>query len=643
MLSRILDILLAMPRPAKRLIALLIDVCLLVGTVAFSFYIRLDEWVRPTGNLWLPYIVAVLLALPIFVKMGLYRAIFRHAGLRMLTTIGLACLIYGLLYATFFTIVSVNDVPRTIGILQPLLLMLAILASRVSLRMVIDWRSARSIRGSVRRPVLIYGAGAAGRQLAAAAQTSSDLEVIAFLSDDRTLHGGIINGLDVFAFDRLADLVESHAIEEILLAQPTISRAERQRLTQHILGQVAGRHVIIRTLPTLLDLAHGKVTVSDLREVEIDDLLGRDPVPPNRLLLAKNIRSKTVIVTGAGGSIGSELCIQILAERPRHLVLVDVSEYNLYAIHRTLSGLREEADGQETQLVPLLGSVQNRHDMEAIIAGWRPDTIYHAAAYKHVPLVEANVAQGIQNNVLGTRNMALLAREYGVADFVLISTDKAVRPTNAMGATKRLAEQILQALAAERAGTRFAIVRFGNVLGSSGSVVPLFREQISRGGPITLTHSKVTRYFMTIPEAAQLVIQAGAMAQGGEVFVLDMGEPVRIAEMARLMIELSGLTPRDADNPDGDIEIREIGMRPGEKLYEELLIGNNVSPTKHARIMQANEPFLSWNNLRAELETLAEDSARGDREVLIARLRALVPEFEPQAGGARRVPEDLAS
>lgn len=643
MLSRILDILLAMPRPAKRLIALLIDVCLLVGTVAFSFYIRLDEWVRPTGNLWLPYIVAVLLALPIFVKMGLYRAIFRHAGLRMLTTIGLACLIYGLLYATFFTIVSVNDVPRTIGILQPLLLMLAILASRVSLRMVIDWRSARSIRGSVRRPVLIYGAGAAGRQLAAAAQTSSDLEVIAFLSDDRTLHGGIINGLDVFAFDRLADLVESHAIEEILLAQPTISRAERQRLTQHILGQVAGRHVIIRTLPTLLDLAHGKVTVSDLREVEIDDLLGRDPVPPNRLLLAKNIRSKTVIVTGAGGSIGSELCIQILAERPRHLVLVDVSEYNLYAIHRTLSGLREEADGQETELVPLLGSVQNRHDMEAIIAGWRPDTIYHAAAYKHVPLVEANVAQGIQNNVLGTRNMALLAREYGVADFVLISTDKAVRPTNAMGATKRLAEQILQALAAERAGTRFAIVRFGNVLGSSGSVVPLFREQISRGGPITLTHSKVTRYFMTIPEAAQLVIQAGAMAQGGEVFVLDMGEPVRIAEMARLMIELSGLTPRDADNPDGDIEIREIGMRPGEKLYEELLIGNNVSPTKHARIMQANEPFLSWNKLRAELETLAEDSARGDREVLLARLRALVPEFEPQAGGARRVPEDLAS
>jgi FlaA1/EpsC-like NDP-sugar epimerase len=387
-------------------------------------------------------------------------------------------------------------------------------------------------------------------------------------------------------------------------------------------------HATIRTLPGLVDLAHGRVTVNDLRELDIEDLLGRDTVAPNQLLLAKNIADKIVMVTGAGGSIGSELCRQILQLRPKVLLLVEQSEFNLYTIQQELEKLADNVDLAGVEIVPLLGSVQDEARIDGILSVWKTDTVYHAAAYKHVPLVEHNPAEGVRNNVFGTLNMAQLAKKHAVRDFVLISTDKAVRPTNVMGATKRVAEQILQALAAEGGDTRFSMVRFGNVLGSSGSVVPLFRRQIKAGGPITITHEEITRYFMTIPEAAQLVIQAGAMATGGEVFVLDMGDPVKIVDLAERMIELSGLSLRDDENPDGDIEIEVVGLRPGEKLYEELLIGDNPEATGHARIMKARDGHLEWNDLEAALAKCTSAIGAGDAAGLRELLVKLVPEFQ---------------
>jgi FlaA1/EpsC-like NDP-sugar epimerase len=391
------------------------------------------------------------------------------------------------------------------------------------------------------------------------------MQVVAFLDDDDRLHGHVLNGLPIHSPMDLRGLVEMQGVRTVLLGIPSLSRRRRNE----ILSQVRNAHVAVRTLPSVTDLAQGKVSISDLRELDIDDLLGREPVMPNHLLLSKNNFNKVVLITGAGGSIGSELCRQILAIGPEKLLLVELSEFALYAIHQELE---QRLSGKKTVLVPLLASVQDKDRMHEIMSTWHPDTVYHAAAYKHVPLVEHNPAEGVKNNVMGTLRTAQAAAENGVADFVLISTDKAVRPTNIMGASKRLAEMVLQALAATQSGTKFSMVRFGNVLGSSGSVVPKFRQQIRDGGPITLTHPEITRYFMTIPEASQLVIQAGAMAKGGEVFVLDMGESVKIMDLARRMIELSGLTVKDEQNPDGDIEIEITGLRPGEKLYEELLI-----------------------------------------------------------------------
>jgi FlaA1/EpsC-like NDP-sugar epimerase len=417
-------------------------------------------------------------------------------------------------------------------------------------------------------------------------------------------------------------------VTDILLALPSSSRERRNR----IIAGLRSVPVHIRTLPGLADLATGRVTVQDFKELDIEDLLGRDPVPPNTELLARNLAGKVVLVTGAGGSIGSELCRQILAERPRQLLLLEHNEFGLYSIHQELQGLCT-AGGHGTEVIPLLGSVSNPQRLQEICETYRPATVYHAAAYKHVPLVESNPAEGIVNNVFGTMNIARAAVASGVSQFILISTDKAVRPTNVMGASKRMAELVLQGLAgqADNASTCFGMVRFGNVLGSSGSVVPLFRGQLASGGPLTVTHPDVTRYFMTIPEAAQLVLQAGAMATGGDVFVLDMGEPVRIMDLARRMVELSGLTVRDQGNPGGDIEIAVTGLRPGEKLYEELLIGDNPSPTVHPRIMKAHEDCLSWPELQVHLDTLRRASAEGDVETIKAVLRTCVHGYLPQA------------
>lgn len=628
MLNRLAVPILVMPRSAKRLIVLLVDASLCMLTVWLAYYLRLGEWVKFYGDpMWQPWsaaIAALAFALPMFIVHGLYRAIFRYSGLSALMTVCKAVAIYGLLYGTVFTVIGVPGVPRTIGLIQPLLLLVFVGASRLLARFWLGGMYQNQLRLANLPKVLIYGAGNAGRQLAAAMSNSHEMRVVGFLDDDDRLHGHVLNGLSIYCPTDLPGLVATLEVSTVLLAIPSISRQRRNEMIEGMLKA----HVQVRTLPAVSELARGMVSTSDLRELDIDDLLGREPVTPNHILLGKNIKGKVVLITGAGGSIGSELCRQILAVAPITLVLVDQSEFALYEIHQELQGKLGSND--EILLVPLLASVRDTTRMREIMSSWRPETVYHAAAYKHVPLVEHNPIEGIRNNTLGTLVTAQVAAEVGVKDFVLISTDKAVRPTNIMGASKRLAEMALQALSANAPDTRFSMVRFGNVLGSSGSVVPRFRRQIRDGGPITLTHPEITRYFMTIPEAAQLVIQAGAMAKGGDVFVLDMGDRVKIYDLAARMIELSGLTLRSEENPDGDIEIEITGLRPGEKLFEELLIGNDPRPTSHPRIMKAHEEFLAWSQLTTELLNLERALDSNDTEVIKAMLVRLVSGYKPR-------------
>ena len=594
---------LALPRAAKRVLVLSVDLALCILTVWLAYYLRLGEFISFTGQgPWTEGAVwagsaTVAMALPIFIVSGLYRAIFRYSGWPALLSVARAVAIYGLLYACIFTIVGVAGVPRTIGIIQPILLLLFVGTSRALARVWLSDEYTSILKRSALPKALIYGAGNTGRQLAAAMANSHEIQVAGFVDDDDRLHGHVLNGQPIYNPADIEALAATLNVSDVLLAMPNLTRLRRN----DILSRVRSARVAVRTLPSMNDLAQGKVSISDLRELDIDDLLGREPVAPNHILLTKNILGKVVLVTGAGGSIGSELCRQILVVRPSKLLLIEQSEFALYLIQQELE---EKIASNEVELVPLLASVQDPDRMREIMSTWRPDTVYHAAAYKHVPLVEHNPAAGIQNNVLGTLHTAQAAAENGVSDFVLISTDKAVRPTNVMGASKRLAEMTLQALAPIKTETKFSMVRFGNVLGSSGSVVPKFRQQIRDGGPITLTHTDVTRYFMTIPEAAQLVIQAAAMAKGGDVFVLDMGQPVKIIDLAKRMVELSGLTLKDEQNPDGDIAIEVTGLRPGEKLFEELLIGDNPKPTIHPCIMKANEEFMPWFELEEKLNAL---------------------------------------
>ncbi|MDQ8021333.1 MAG: nucleoside-diphosphate sugar epimerase/dehydratase [Moraxellaceae bacterium] len=613
---------LALPRTAKRFVALSVDLGLCVLTVWLAYYLRLGEFVSLSGNALWAVGASIGIALPIFIVSGLYRAIFRYSGWPALLAVARAVAIYGLLYASIFTAIGITEVPRTVGIIQPILLLLLVGASRALARLWLGDQYQSILKHASRPKVLIYGAGSTGRQLAVAMGNSPEMQVAGFLDDDDRLHGHVLNGQPVYNPGDLVSLVLALNISDVLLAMPSIGRKRRNE----ILSQIRSAQVSVRTLPSVTDLAQGKVSISDLRELDIDDLLGREPVTPNHILLAKNTVGKVVLVTGAGGSIGSELCRQILAVGPSKLLLVEQSEFALYAIHQQLE---EKSADRETAVVPLLASVQDEDRMREIMATWHPDTVYHAAAYKHVPLVEHNPAEGIKNNVLGTLLTARAAADNGVADFVLVSTDKAVRPTNIMGASKRLAEMVLQALAARGSSTKFTMVRFGNVLGSSGSVVPKFRQQIRDGGPVTLTHPEVTRYFMSIPEAAQLVIQAGAMAKGGDVFVLDMGQPVRIIDLACRVIELSGLTVRSEQHPEGDIAIEITGLRPGEKLYEELLIGDNAKPTPHPRIMKAHEEFIPWADLEGKLHALELALNVNDVGVVRLMMERLVSGYTP--------------
>jgi FlaA1/EpsC-like NDP-sugar epimerase len=621
-INRLAEHLLGLPRPAKRLLALLVDALVCVLCVCFALSLRFEQWMLPRGSQWWAAVTAVLIALPLFTVFGLYRAIFRYAGAPAVLAILRACALFGLAYAVLFTVIGVSAVPRTVGLVVPLLLFMCIGGLRMLARYWLGGMYMSAVQRKSLPQVVIYGAGGAGLQLAAALAQSRDMLVRAFIDDAKHLHGSTLNGIRIQPPSWLRDNSALLGISDVLLAMPSASRARRAE----ILHELLPLHLHVRTLPALADLANGRVQVHDLVEVDIEDLLGRDAVAPVDDLLHKHIRHQVVLVTGAGGSIGGELCRQIVKLAPSKLLLVELTEFALYAIHQEL-----EALNPDVQVIPLLASVRDPARLREIMRTWRPDTVYHAAAYKHVPLVEHNPVEGVRNNSLGTLMTARVAMECQVRRFVLVSTDKAVRPTNIMGASKRLAELALQGLAQQPSGTCFSMVRFGNVLGSSGSVVPLFRRQIEAGGPITLTHADITRYFMTIPEAAQLVIQAGAMAQGGDVFVLDMGEPVRIIDLARRLVELSGRTVRDVDTPDGDIELRITGLRPGEKLYEELLIGDNAMQTTHSRVMKAHEPCPPAEELWREFAILEAILDRNDVPALKQALAQMLPGYQPHA------------
>lgn len=612
--------LLTLPRGWKRFIVVSVDVLLCILTIWVAYYLRLGTWVSMYGRPTFVASISVLLVLPTFTGSGMYRIVLRHAGADVLGRSALACGIYGLAFATLISAYGINGIPRTIGLIQPVLLFLGTASTRVVAAFVLSGRYRRLRRKSSIGRALIYGAGSSGQQLASAMTDSPELKVVGFLDDDHSLHNSTVRGLIVLDPSKLASHIAKYSITDVLLAIPSAPRVRRSAIIEALKNQ----DVNVRTLPGLMDLAHGTVQASDLRSLTIEDLLGREPVAHDSSRLEKNVYGRVVMVTGAGGSIGSELCRQLFAMNPAKLLLVESSEYALYSIDQALDG---NAAGVT---VPLLASVLDAGRMRSIMEVWRPTMIFHAAAYKHVPLVEHNPLEGLRNNAIGTLTVAEEAIRQGVERFVLVSTDKAVRPTNIMGASKRLAEMTLQGLASSHCHkTCFSMVRFGNVLGSSGSVVPLFRSQIAKGGPITLTHQDITRYFMTIPEAAQLVLQAGSMARGGEVFVLDMGEPVRIYDLACNLVELSGLSVRNDANPDGDIQIVTTGLRPGEKLFEELLIGNNPSPTSHPRIMMANEPHLAFDELLPHLKKLNELIDCGD--ICSARnlLQRLVVDYVP--------------
>ncbi len=604
----------------ESLIVASIDLLLAQLTVWMAFSLRFENLNVPAGNQLYIYLLAPAIMLPVFIYSGLYRAVFRHSGFASFTTLVKAIGIYTIFFLFSLVFLNLEAVPRTVGILQPMMLLLMVGGSRGLVRYWYITLDANRHIKSKQDKLIIYGAGSAGVQIMSSLNQSAKFDLIGFIDDNPELQGRTINGLKVYTSDQAEELIKIQGIDNILLAMPSVSRIRRNA----IINKFQKHPVRIQMLPGIEELVDGSLSISDIKEVQIEDLLGRDPVPVNHQLVSEVITGKVVMVTGAGGSIGSELCRQILAARPSKLLLVDNSEFNLYSIHNDLESRLSTLD-RKIEVIPLLGDVTDEKRIAEICRVFQPSVLYHAAAYKHVPMVEHNPVQGVRNNVLGTLTVGKVALQYGVSNVVLVSTDKAVRPTNVMGASKRLCEMIFQALAHKPGhSTKFSMVRFGNVLGSSGSVVPLFRNQIKAGGPITITHKDITRFFMTIPEAAQLIIQAGAMASGGDVYLLDMGEPVKIINLAKRMIQLSGLTPED-------VEIRVTGLRPGEKLFEELLIGNNPKPTANARIFKGSEHFLPWSELQTELATLTTAIDNSDVISLKKSLLALVPEYQANA------------
>jgi len=625
---------LRLPRSVKASILISTDGVFVILSLWVAFSLRLGEWFLLEKNMWFLFFITPFLAIPIFLKFGLYRAIIRYIGGRALWTIFQAISIYALVltFVIFLIGSEIDLVPRTVPFINWLVLLLLVGGSRFLARWALSDTYAK-LGGKVSqercaKSVVIYGAGHAGVQLASALNFGQDFNPVAFIDDDKALQKQKVNGLRIYPMSSLSYLMERHGVSEVLLAIPSATRARRS----DIIRLLEPYSVHVRTIPGMTDIAQGKVKFDELQEVDISDLLGRDTVAPDKALFDTNIAGKVVMVTGAGGSIGSELCRQIIQLKPEKLILFELNEFVLYSIDKELNHALMQSKGKlNFEIIPILGSITDEVRLHKVCSAFNVQTIYHAAAYKHVPLVEQNPCEALKNNVLGTLSLAQAAMSTNVETFVLISTDKAVRPTNTMGATKRFAELILQGLSLEKNhNTRFTMVRFGNVLGSSGSVIPLFREQIARGGPVTVTDSRIIRYFMTIPEAAQLVIQAGAMGLGGDVFVLDMGEPVRIVDLAKRMIKLSGLEVLDENTPYGDIEIIYTGLRPGEKLFEELLIGGNVSDTAHRRIMRAEEEVVPWVDLKDSIDKLSSMIENDDFEGIRSVLKGLVAGFVPQ-------------
>ena len=613
------------PKWGKRLIALIFDGCLCVLATWFAFYLRIDQFVGIGDGLLKPSILSILIAIPVFIVNGLYRAIFRYSDWTAIRTVAISISIYGIIYMTIVMVLRIEGTPRTLGIIQPLILFILVSVSRLA----VTWTFGESyqLRSGPRNTaaVLVYGAGSAGRQLAESLRHDAEFRMVGFLDDDPALQGRVMRGYRVYSPSEIEAVSSKQNVKFVLLAMPSISRKRRSE----VISDLARLSLTVRTLPAMGDLAYERVRVDDLRELDLDDLLGRDQVEPDRTLMSRQVAGRCVLISGAGGSIGSELCRQVLSLGPGKLVLVENSEFALFQIHiqltdRIVGGMF----GRRVELIPVLCSIDDRSRVKSLLDLHKPDIIFHAAAYKHVPLVEVNPISGVTNNIFGTMAIAQAAAEAKVAEFVLVSTDKAVRPTNIMGATKRVAEMILQAFDARGDSvTRYSMVRFGNVLESSGSVIPLFKEQIRSGGPVTVTHPEVTRFFMTIPEAAELVIQASGLASGGDVFVLDIGKSVKILELAERMIQLSGLSVKDPDEPDGDIEIEITGLRDGEKLYEELLIGDSVDATGHPRIMSARETFLDWEHLNESLTELGGAVSSNDVQLIREILVRLVPEL----------------
>lgn len=606
-------------RRQKQALMIMSDVIILLLAIWLSFALRLGVlWPdKILSNLWI-FLIIPLVSIPLFIRFGLYKSVLKFMGTKVIVTAFQSITITSLFVGFAMMIFREADMPRTVILIFWFVSSILIIIMRFLYKgYLYSWDNFVNDR----KPTIIYGAGSAGAQIVESLRKNHEYAPIAFIDDDKSKQGTFINFTRIHPFSDLKDIIKKRKVKAILLAIPSLSEQRKRDL----LKKLSKYPVEVKLLPSLSEIVSGRVSIENIRHVQVEDILGRTPVKPKTSLLKKNITGKNVLVTGAGGSIGSELCRQILKLKPNKIVLFEHSEFNLYSIDYELTSLGEK----DCEIIPVLADVKSINKVENAIKENKINTIYHAAAYKHVPMVEKNTVEGVFNNVMGTYNVAVCARDNNVENMVLISTDKAVRPTNVMGASKRFSELVLQALNSEESNTCFSMVRFGNVLDSAGSVVPLFRRQIKEGGPVTVTHAKVTRYFMSIPEAVQLVLQAGAMAKGGDVFVLDMGEPVRILDLAQRMIYLSGLSPITSENPEGDIKIKFTGLREGEKLYEELLIGKDVIQSKHPQIMQANEDFLSWQKVSSLIEDIKTNHEKLDddsmRKVLIENVEGYKP------------------
>lgn len=614
-----------MSRINKQIFMMFVDSFMIVLIITLSFIVRLGDWFSPDQSVLLLILFSPVIAIPIFMFFGLYRSLIRYVSFRAMWSITKAVSLYAIVWGLICFMLAIDGIPRSVIIINWFLSLTVFVGLRFSARWFVlqkfDTFNQYNPIINIKK-VLIYGAGSAGIQLMSALKHSFEYEPIGFVDDLKELHGNFIGGLEVYGVDIIGEVITKNQIDEVLIAMPSASRTRRQE----IYNVLDSYPVMVRILPGMSDLAGGKVSVNDLRKLSIEDLLDRDKVLANQKLLSKNITLKVVMVTGAGGSIGSELCRQILLLKPKTLILYEMNELALYEIENKLT----ISNNEKINIHAILGSVNNANRLDRIFKRFKVETVYHAAAYKHVPIVEFNNSEGVENNIFGTLNCSKVAIKNKVQTFVLISTDKAVRPSNTMGATKRVAELILQALSTIQNRTQFTMVRFGNVMDSSGSVIPLFKKQIKNGGPLTITHKEIIRYFMTISEAVELVIQAGAMGTGGDVFVLNMGKPIKIESLARKIIKLSGLELKDDLNPNGDIEIKYTGLRPGEKLYEELLIGDNVSETENINIMRAEEDMLSWKDLEPLLNDLKKEIYRYDQNKVRKILLRIVPNFKPQ-------------